>query len=108
MIDTAFAHRLGAMAGLRPEIVDELGQSIDRIRETLDEDERRDFAVQLMDCVRAPGNDEGLDDVIAAWWVTSQIRRHPDYAWQKKEYDNLVSSGELQMEIASISGLQPA
>lgn len=107
MIDTAFAHRLGVTAGLRAEVIDELSQTIELIRETLDDDERRDFAVELMDCVRST-NAELLDDVLHEWWLTSQIRRHPDYEWQKKEFDNLRSSGELQMQALDGAGLQPA
>lgn len=110
MIDTAFAHRIGLAAGLRADAVDDLSHTIEAIRETLDEDERADFALSLMDCVRSAAASNVLAEVLNAWWLTSQIRRHPDYAWQKKEYDNLVASGELQMEIASYSsgGLQPA
>lgn len=98
MIDTAFAHRLGAAAGLEPEGVNELSRTIDVIREALDEHERTDFGVELMDCVRNGGGDH-LEEVVHAWFFTAQIRSHPDYAWQKKEYENLQSSGELMASV---------
>lgn len=99
MIDTAFAHRLGDAAGLKRDDIDELSNVIDTIRERLDEHERNDFAIELMDAVRTPGSGEKLDEVLHDWFFTTQIRRHPDFAWQKKEYENLVASGELSISM---------
>jgi exoribonuclease II len=92
VIDTPLFVRLGKQAGLEGDQLLRFGAAVEVVREHLTEDERDDFALDLMDAVRSG---EDFNDAFHPWWLTAAIRQHPDYAWQKKEYENMKSSGDL-------------
>lgn len=91
--DLSFASLVTGLPGLRREQLDTLGSVFDCIRANLSTEERRDFGLELLDAARNDATQ--FSHVLGAWVVTSTIRTHPDYGWQTKEFNNLVSSGEL-------------
>lgn len=93
MSDLTFASLVTGLPGLRKEELDTLGSVFECIRSNLSADERRDFGLELLDAARNDATQ--FSHVLGAWVVTSTIRTHPDYLAQTKEFDNLVSSGEL-------------
>lgn len=97
MIDTAFSYRIGVAAGLETDAIEELSRLVDTIRDGLDDQERTDFAIELMDCVRRADGMLQLNQALHDWGFTTRLRQHPDYAWQKKEFENMQASGELMI-----------
>ena len=77
------------------EQLDALALSFDYIRSQLTDDERDDFGLELLDAARS--NAAEFQSVLGTWYMTAHLRTHPDYDVQKKEYENLVMSGELTL-----------
>lgn len=64
------------------------------IAANLTEGERADFGLELLDAVREEGQGR-VGYVIESWLMSVAVRIHPDSAAQRKEWDNLYTSGEL-------------
>jgi hypothetical protein len=81
------------LSSLGKDDLDYVASVFECIKANLTPEERSTFGVELLDAVRNDTSE--FSHVLGAWIVTSTIRTHPDYARQTKEFDNLVSSGEL-------------
>ncbi len=106
--DQALSELVAETAGLDNGQLEQFRRLFDFIHGGLDEYERSSFGLELLDAARKDAAD--LNQVVACWTLTVAARSHPDFAVQRKEYDNLKLSGDLfeGTELAAGSALAGA
>lgn len=77
------------------EQLDQLSQVLAKLHRALNEEERDALGLELLDVTRAEADDDAYERALTPWVLTIIARQHPDFDVQVKEYNNLLSSGEI-------------
>ena len=83
------------------EDIDQIARVLDFITSQLTDQERDQFALELLDATRHKDERE-LRELLTAWFVSVHVSQHPDFRRQFKEYQNLVQSGELLAGVQAV------